>query len=112
MLITYFVHCFRVQFIQTSKTNGPQGPGEGVEEGFKMLVENPPPLVSVRDIAEGIMSNVGIRVEDIPLLGKSFVDEIEYFVQTGNVSNKTDKIVCVNPTLLTLEDKLWEVTSP
>ena len=69
----------------------------------KMFQNPPPPLTSFREIAQIIA-----KTKYIPSIN-SLVDEIEYFLKTGDFELKPGKIVCVNPTLLTLGNKLWQV---
>ena len=105
---SYFISS-RIQFIQEVRTFS-YPTEEGIGKYVKQLKQNPPlPLISLREIAEEITIQIGIRVEDIPTLGKGYVDEIEHYLRTGDFEQKTDKIVCVNPTLLTLDDKQWQV---
>ena len=53
---------------------------------------------------------MGIKIEDMPA-NYCIVDEMENFLRTGDIEAKVDKIVCVNPSLLTLDEKLnlWTV---
>ena len=65
-------------------------------------------LVIVRDIAESITGHIRLNKNDF---SSGVVNEIEGFLKTGDFESKADRIVCINPTLLTLDDdKLWEVS--
>ena len=52
---------------------------------------------------------MGISNKDFHF-GKSFLDNVEHFLQTDDFEPKTLKTVCLNPTLLTLDNKRWEVS--
>ena len=65
-------------------------------------------LVSLRQIGKIVsIYSVGI---DIPTQGIEHANEIEFFLRTGDFELKANKIVCLNPTLLTLDDEQWEVS--
>ena len=61
-------------------------------------------------LAQAIVSSMGIKAEEIiATTRESLVEEVELFLRTGDFEAKTDVIVCVNPTLLTMDEKLWRV---
>lgn len=71
--------------------------------------ENPPlELVTFKDIAESITVRLGLNNNGF---SSGVVNEIVGFLKTGDFDIKTNKIVCINPTLLTIDDdKLWDVS--
>ena len=62
----------------------------------------------MREIAANLVVEMGVNLEDTPSVGR-LVDEMELFFKTGDLQPKTSLVVCLNPTLLTLDDKLWQV---
>ena len=51
---------------------------------------------------------MGINLEETPSVHR-LLDEMELFLTKGDLETKTFKIVCLNTTLLSLDDKLWQV---
>lgn len=81
---------------------------KGTANHLKLLTPNPPPaLIRLSEIAQDILRNIGLRVQDTAS-SQVLADEIEYYLKMGDFESKSEKIVCVNPTLLTLDDKLWK----
>lgn len=70
-------------------------------------------LTSLREIAASILKHICTQTkEESPSSSNhSTLNEIEHFLKTGDFEAKTKKIVCANPTLLTLVDKHWEEVS-
>ena len=67
-------------------------------------------LISLRDIACNITASMGYNVDNLSL-SSSLVEEVLYFLRIGDFEVKAGKIICINPTLLTLEDNLWQVNA-
>jgi len=65
-------------------------------------------LFSLREIAAGLVGRMGVNLEETPSFHRLW-DEMELFLTTGDFEPKTFKVVCLNPTLLTSDDKLWQV---
>ena len=107
MIINTFSYPPRLQFIKDSDSI--------FYEGIKKVAESKKrnvsfPQASVNEIATYFTHKIGIKYEDTPQI-KNFVAEIANFVKTGDFEVKSEQtVVCFNPTLLTLEDKLWQVT--
>ena len=66
-------------------------------------------LVDYKEMAKAQAPLMGIDVDSSPL-SINVMNEIEFFLETGDLEPKKDKIICVNPTLLTLDDTFWEVS--
>ena len=96
----------RLQYIIDSGTMIFNGIEETIENHFRP--NNPSFLLaSVKDIANIIADKMGIK-RVAPSTDRT-MDEIKYYLNTGDFEPKTENIVCFNPTLLTLGDKLWQV---
>ena len=67
-------------------------------------------LISLRDIARNITASMGYNVDNLSL-SSCLVEEVLYFLRIGDFELKAGKIICINPTLLTLEDNLWQVNA-
>ena len=65
-------------------------------------------LFSLREIAAGLVGRMGVNLEETPSVHRLW-DEMELFLTTGDFEPKTFTVVCLNPTLLTSDDKLWQV---
>ena len=104
-----FILSPRLQFIQDSDAIFYEGIDNVVESkrrGYASDLAN-----NLTDIAVFFTHKIGIKYEDTPQV-KSLVRELECFVRTGDfepITKKSEKIVCFNPTLLTLDDQRWEV---
>ena len=82
---------------------------EGFAKFFETKQQNPSSfLVSLKDIAAGLVLRMGVNFEETPSVQR-LVDEMECFLRTGDLQPKNYKVLCLNPTLLTLDDKLWQV---
>ena len=69
-------------------------------------------IISLREIAASILAQICTQNnEESPSSDHSIVNEIENFLKTRDFEAKKKKIVCANPTLLTLVDKHWEEVS-
>ena len=80
----------------------------GFAKFYKTKQQNPSSsLLSLRKIATGLVLRMGVNLEETPSVQR-LVDEMECFLTTGDLQLKTF-VVCLNPTLLTLDDKLWQV---
>ena len=82
-------------------------------EGFAKFIvtkqQNPlSSLVSLRNIAANLVVRMGVNLEETPSVQR-LVGEMELFLSKGNLEPKHYKVVCLNPTLLTLDDKVWQV---
>ena len=62
----------------------------------------------MREIAANLVVEMGVNLEDTPSVHR-LLDEMELFLTKGDLETKTFKIVCLNTTLLSLDDKLWQV---
>ena len=65
-------------------------------------------LFSLREIAANLVLRMGVNLEETPSVQR-LVGEMELFLSKGNLEPKHYKVVCLNPTLLTLDDKVWQV---
>ena len=82
-------------------------------EGFAKFLgtkeQNPlSSLISLRKIAATLVVRMGVNLEETPSVQR-LLEEMELFLTTGDFKPKTAQVVCLNPTLLTLDDKLWQV---
>ena len=81
----------------------------GFAKFYKTKQQNPSSsLLSLRKIATGLVLRMGVNLEETPSVQR-LLDEVELFLTTGDFKPKTAQVVCLNPTLLTLNDKLWQV---
>ena len=106
----FFLNAFKILNRNTFIVNT----GTNFIEGFEAFLKNHwqkdcSDLVSLRDISKIIALHMGLDKSDFPSDDK-LLDTIEYFLKTGDFEEKSVKPVCVNPTLLTLDDNLWEVS--
>ena len=67
-------------------------------------------LFSLEKIGEGMAICTGNDADSASLISIVNAGEIERFLRTGDFAAKVDNIVCLNPTLLTLDDKYWRVS--
>ena len=82
---------------------------KGVEATIKSKKLNPrSALFSMAHFALLIIGHLGIHSKD-SFAHQSLQSEIEFLLKTGDLIAKVGKVVCVNPTLLSLEDKIWQV---
>ena len=66
-------------------------------------------LISLKEIAESLLVQIGINIQ--PSVYR-LLEEMELFLQTGDFEPKTFKVCCLNPTLLTLDEQIWQVIIP
>lgn len=78
-------------------------------KGLNVLFERSQRPINLDEVAIAIAAKMGIE-SNKKSSATSLLDEIGHFLATGDFEEKSDKIVCVNPTLLTLDDKKWEVS--
>ena len=78
-------------------------------KGVDALLKNRPKTIDLTDVTKAIAAKMGIKSDDISS-SNSILDEIENFLIKGDFEEKSDQIVCVNPTLLSLDDMKWEVS--
>ena len=62
----------------------------------------------MREIAANSVVRMGINLEET-LSVHRILDEMELFLTTGDFEPKTFTVVCLNPTLLNSDGKLWQV---
>ena len=62
----------------------------------------------MREIAANSVVRMDINLENNPSVQR-LVDETELFLTKGDLEPKTFTVVSLNPTLLTLDNKLWQV---
>ena len=62
----------------------------------------------MREIAADLVGRMGVNLEETPSVQR-LVGEMELFLSKGNLEPKHYKVVCLNHTLLTLDDKVWQV---
>ena len=67
-------------------------------------------LFSLENIAVMMAICTGNDANSASLINIVNASEIERFLRTGDFAAKIEKIVCLNPTLLTLDDKYWRVS--